>query len=769
MSSQLPYLHDLDPEEIDNLITDISLQGRGAKIYFAIDPHEIFDFCFPLNLTDAFSSNIDAIAHDQAALYEVFFARQEKPLLLPEYVGEVRALFSYLTRDVDNVYSATEMLEGIINASNLSGITEAEKVGALETFLQSSFNIVLAISMGIYSLGAERFRSIFQNRLLTDRPTADTHQDEQTIKEVYDEYRGPILADQLFNDLHKRSEGQVSSGLERDRQLRADYVDARAIDRLLYLNRTLEQAYQKKRLSHRYIISYLSSARKSKLLFRRESVKDVLPIIAGSHYPILKTRQQVFAYVINKSHNADLTETIRNLENLKDMLVTMQRVGSINLSADLDCQLCVLEGGNPPNCDRIEFCKGLQTLNEEIQRKRMQIENLGLVKTLNDYQQLLTARPSSASHKVYLDFLSKVFQSNVKDLAMARMYEKQRLITLQLETVNIFKKGFRIANSPGSASLFRSQKDSVVDINQYLPSKPILNNAKYREVLDSILSYFKNPAEFTLVEDAYKQFIALDTDSEALDAEHELIKCYLYLTFRGHGGEEKAYQHCKELLNIKELMEREPLIEREYRYMLCWLARRIRNFEEADICARIGIDKWSDDARFYNGRALNIFAWLELTDPTRLCPYTIKDAIEATEKATELYSRNTSDNLETIASNYNNVAYFHSFDVARNNYSLRESSEKLRHAREAIARLKSLISRDAWYPEHPEYFHTEAYLNYQEFLLEFANGMNKVDLKKKLAQAKSDITRAIQIYDKASYMELQGSIQNALERINHSL
>jgi hypothetical protein len=773
MSSRLPYLHDLAPEEIDDLIMDLSLRGEGAKIYFAVDPHEIFDFCYPVNPTDTYSLSIDAIADAQAALYEVFFARQEKPLLLPEYVGEVRALFSYLTQDVDNVYSAAEMLEGIIDAGNLSGITEAEKAGALESFLQSSFNIVLAISMGIYSLGTERFRSIFQNRLLTDKPEADTPQDEQTIKEVYEEYSGPILIDQLFNNFRKRPEGQISSGVERERKLRADYVDACAIDRLLYLNRALEEAYQKKKLSHRYIVLYLSSAAKSKRFFDTESIKNVLPMIGGSHFPILRTRQQVFAYVINKSHNADpalqFIETIKNLQNLKDMLITMQRVGSINLSDDIDCQLCILEGGNPPSCERIEFCKTLQTLNKEILKKRMQIENLGLVKTLNDYQQLLTARPSSASHKVYLDFFSTVFQSNVKDLAMAKMYEKQHLITLQLKTVNMFKEGFSVKKSDEGTSLFRSKKDSVVDINQYLPSKPILNNPKYKEILDSILCYFKTPSEFALVEEAYKQFIALGTDSEALDAEHELIKCYLYLTFPMHGGEEKAYQHCKELLDIQELMERKPLIEREYRYMLCWLARRTRNFGEADACASIGIEKWSDDARFYHGRALNIFAWLELTDPMLPCPYTINDAIEATEKAIELYSRNKNDNLETLAGNYNNIAYLYSLDVARNNYSLSESSEKLIQARDAIAGLKSLISRDSWQPEHPEYFHTEAYLAYQEFLIEFASGMNKADLKQKLAQAKSDIARAIQLYGKASYIDLQRSIQDAMERVTHSL
>src|SRR6185295_12150272 len=226
-SSQLPYLHGLNPEEIDHLITDISLQCQGATIYFAIDPHEIFDFCFPLNLTDGYSLNIDEIADDQAALYEVFFARQEKTLLLPEYEGEVRALFSYLTRHVDNVYSATEMLDGIINASDLS--TEAEKLGALETFLQSSFNKVLTINMGMYSLGAERFSSIFENRLLTDEPTADTPEDEQTIKEIFAAYNRPILADQLFNDLGKRSWRHAASGIERERQQRVDYVDACAI------------------------------------------------------------------------------------------------------------------------------------------------------------------------------------------------------------------------------------------------------------------------------------------------------------------------------------------------------------------------------------------------------------------------------------------------------------------------------------------------------------------------------------------------------------
>lgn len=41
------------PEKIQTVIDDLRLVQAGYRLYYAVDPHEVFNFCFPLRSTDA--------------------------------------------------------------------------------------------------------------------------------------------------------------------------------------------------------------------------------------------------------------------------------------------------------------------------------------------------------------------------------------------------------------------------------------------------------------------------------------------------------------------------------------------------------------------------------------------------------------------------------------------------------------------------------------------------------------------------------------------
>lgn len=769
MKIQLPFLQMLRRHEVEEIIRDLSLQQKGAKVFYAVDPYEIFDFCFPFNPSDLKSLDVRVVADDQAALFEIFFTHKEKPVLLPEYTRELQAILAFFERDVDRVYSAAEMIEELVRVSELDSITRQQEI-ALETIIQSDFNILLAVNMGIYSLGVERFQSVLRHRLSTTVEVNDPA-DQRIIKEVTEEYSRTPLVEIIVDDLESISNKQIETHSEKERRRRANLIDALAIDRLVYLNNAFEKAYKTAALKCRYIILYLSSAPRSRRIFSLPTVRESLPMIGDNKFSFLRTRRQVFAYIIHKSNKKDqidyYDETIKNLYGLDQMLNEIQRLENVFTTNEFVCAQCILNDGSPQDCQLLKFCIAVKQFHDEIIERKTQIENLGLVNALSDYERLLMAKPSKASHEVYINLFANVFRSGIKDIAMDRMHQKQKWILIQSEITNLFKEGLGFIKVGQERQGFRSPRDFVTDVNQYLPTKPILKSKKYSDILETILNHYKEPRSADLLDRAYEGYLELASDSNRRDPEHELIRCYLYLAFQREGGEDKAYEYTKELMNSKELIETYPPIEKEYRYIQCWSARRLGRFEEADECAKIAIQKWNDDARFYHGRCLNTYAWLNQENSAITCPYTIADAIDDAQRAIELYLKDPTANEDVIAGNYNNLAYFFAWGVTNSQYTMREARENLNLARKALTHLKELVRKETWIPNHPEYFHTEAYLAYQEFLMEIGSGNVQEYLRRKLQQAKHDIDTAIELYPEGPYyLQLKDYIEKGLERIS---
>jgi hypothetical protein len=141
---------------------------------------------------------------------------------------------------------------------------------------------------------------------------------------------------------------------------------------------------------------------------------------------------------------------------------------------------------------------------------------------------------------------------------------------------------------------------------------------------------------------------------------------------------------------------------------------------------------------------LNIFAWLA----EGTCPYVLPEAIAEAEKAVSLYQKYHNEDRELIGGLFNTLAYFHSYDPKD------RSSFNLEASRVYLERCKEYVPRESWKPCHPEYFHTEAYLEYQEFLAGRSKGWHRDLLKDKLWQAKRQIKQAIELNEKDIYVEL---------------
>jgi hypothetical protein len=406
-------------------------------------------------------------------------------------------------------------------------------------------------------------------------------------------------------------------------------------------------------------------------------------------------------------------------------------------------------------------------MDEVIQQRRKELFNLGLLNTIESYRHLLNARPTERSHKSYMEFFGRLYEGGIKDAATERMQQLQRLIQAKAEFTNKLPEALGKGKDEDHRTAFlRNDRDAITGTAQYLPTKPRIRSKKYEGILRAILDYYKTPPQGSeekapLIDDAYKAFIEIDTDVNRLDPEHELIRCLLYMAFPRVTGDRQAYDYAAELLINKELMAAQPGIEQEYIYVICWAARRLKEYSTAHYYAELGIRNWPDDPRFYHGRCLNTAAWLGDEKKEAECRLTLRDAIEDARRALDLYGRDGEESRDLIGACYNNLAYLWAEYAARESCTAAAVTE----ARRALLGLKEWTEKERWVPNHPEYLHTEAYVEFQEYSLARIGREDEARLRAKLEHARREIDKALALVkEKPLYDKLKREIDKALTR-----
>jgi len=808
MESHLPDLYALSSQQIQQLINDLRMvNDQDAKVFFVVDPFELISFCFPVHVSEDSDVDIRSLADDQAALYEVFY--RQNALLLSEYDAEMnRSLYYYEQTTTDRFRDKAELVDRIIKEGERIWHTFPKgDIDENAEFLKKNFNIILAIAMGTFSLGISRLKDIYDLRLIKgDISQRVLPEDVSEVRRIWGGYQRTEYWEVIKTQLSQPYWDED----DQKKQLRSIEVDASAIDRIIYLNSSFEKSRLRGDLSTRYLFSYLSSALRTARVFTHKSVNRFLPIVNGEPYNFWRTRHQIFAYVVHKSREGKHSESIANLERVREVL---DEVGKFEgLFSSKDCVGCVLKtglsepvpvvGSSPSDCRWVDFCTKVKRLDDEIQRARSEVQNLGLINTLQDYERLRGAKPSGDSQKQYLDFFRKTFHSPLTFEARVKMERLQQWILVKSEFTTSFTDAFGINRPDFDHSSLRSPEDFVTGSGQYLPTKPKLSAGSYQEILNSILGFYRNPRNFAQVESAYKRYVVLDTTdvARAIDFEHELIRCLLYLALPRNyqnptqtesattSGDQKAYEHAESLMEFDKVIERAEWekaperIKQEFRYVQCWAARRTGHFRKAVALARQGIENNFADPRFFHGLCLAIYSWL-IKRPEDTVPQ-LEEAIEATQSAISLYQAQSTngDNNEVIAANYNNLAYFLAWSVELSQVELSQktdallrqrvadqSEQALAKAREALDNLKLLVDKGYWeQTNHPEYFHTEAYLEYWEFTLASLEG-DFAKARQKLENAERDVAIAIRLIaegpTKNNYRELRDRIRNGMKML----
>ena len=347
---------------------------------------------------------------------------------------------------------------------------------------------------------------------------------------------------------------------------------------------------------------------------------------------------------------------------------------------------------------------------------------------------------------------------------------RQKLVLMQQLTTDMWSRS-RESISGGNFRFqeLRMNRDVIIGTAQYLPSKPQIRNIRYKEIVEIILDYYQTPPQgdnekLRRINDAYRLFLEIDAETDTLKHDHEFIRCLIYLAFPSITGDKASYEHAQRMLEHESFSEETNYLKKEYKYLMCWAARRMKWFPQAENIATSSINEFPDDGRFYHGRSLNSFAWRAenqaLEKDSKKIQFEkdldelFKQAVDDAERAIACYVKTSDSFNDVIAANYNNLAYFFVLKASEQNQTQNKSDDFLTKARNSLLKLKEILPVEFWKPNHPEYFHTEAFLEYWEANNYLVSPEKMSAASKKYQAAKTACQEAVTLTDKPLYKEL---------------
>lgn len=598
-------IYQLPDDAFAQIIRDVELLQKGCRIHYMVDSHEIIDYCFPIEPGGYSERTPEQIADDQAALWEVFYGRPSRPILIPDYEGEVRRHLAYLDITAQKAYDDLDLVQLLLGESGvetIKGLTKEEILGRMET----EFNVLLAVAMGIYSIGVGRFHQLVSSRILR---IADMH--ERFVAEAHASYRETGLVRAIRDDLVRPLENQNLVSSEIKRRIRAAEIDARAVDWLLHLNKAAENEYGTQ-LKDRPVFVYLSSAPRTKRIFSSPPMRKMRLRVAGEPYSIQRNRTQLLALLVCRERPGEVGDWYdRAIENLNDLRSLSGKIRQLEergpVRQDTRCANCALSGAIPGDCSYGDICK------EVVRREdlRARIPNLGLMGELPRYTQLIQSKPRNQRQEwcrqVFSDLLAT---ENIGDLAIAKM---KTILNIGSADASL-DSGSQASNLPD----FSAQPLDMA----FLPLPPVVRWPPHAALVEKIFQtpyrLRENPARgdgiLLHIVDTFDQLDRQVSRGEVDEAfemgEHELVRCLVYMTY-GFNRNERPQGDLMALEYAEKMVTKYPRLTPEFDYIIIWTARRLGKFQQAHIAANRSLSLRPDDPRFYHGRSVNTIRWRE--------------------------------------------------------------------------------------------------------------------------------------------------------------
>ncbi|WP_299531839.1 hypothetical protein [Ulvibacterium sp.] len=728
-------IYHLTDGDIEELLIELELLEKGFSFFYVVDTFDLLDYCFPFGIysTKADDYSFHEIIDNQIALSEVFHIHKNKPILMDEYYSEIKNKLRSISRLANKDNILINQLDDFYTLSgydsnNLELLKSSDFEGLLNE-LKANLSSLLTIAFGIFNQGVNRLKQIVDGRMMLKE--FDAGNNEIDSKSITAKFKNTIespLAKKIMDHYDKAHLKDKKNYLDYIRMKKSLKNDALVIDRVLQIN--------KKLFAEKIIILYLSSNERSRRIFDFPEVKNGSVRLNENIINIRRTRAQLFAkMVLNETNNFQKKK--ENLEILKRVI--KKRVKLLKKDTRYDFE---------------RFSPERLFLHSKISRARERHENLKIfTNKFQDYKRFLNelSRVKHLEERdgIVIHILQKFYgQKKIKQVASD--YAKSSLYLFELQfNYDYVLYDIISASDPDFRSYFREGRDTVQGVFQQLPIMVCsIKNEFYKTVLEGIVQFilacpYKSDVKekFLNLQNFTRAFIKKDEESQQIDFEHEIIRTLLICCWGKNLGDEHASDHALDILRMKipnyktiskiDVSE----FEKDFYMLAIWCLRRSKKFDEANTIATAAIASFGDDPRFFHGRSLNCFSMYMERDLTGVSK-SLKSALEDALKAKKLYEEFELDlRPHMITSIINTISYYYCFEGS-DIYNLEES-------RYFIELLKKRIDKIKWM-DFPEYFETEAYLEYEEYKSLVAKQASEQKKKDKLSNALREIEKAVQ-------------------------
>jgi len=679
-------------ERINLIESDQKLIAQGWTIHFAVDPHDIYDFCFPFSnytLRHLRPSRIEEMSRVQNGRYEVMFNLSTKPILLEEYEQELGSILRWALSS-QSIHGDDETIDRYLQAFQINPSDKSQEAReVLENLTDRDISSMIAIVTGMGAIGVKRLDQLINQRLVRNIPGWDrgrvslarrmdvvSHIEQKFVELVSTPSNpdGSVVDVQTRSDLVRFSEAKVKRNNRRD---------AAALDQVLQVNSICNK--------QKHLVLYFSSARKSLALDRMEELKHLFPIIENSPYHIVRTASDLFVYMIYRGRTGEQKETpaaiVERLSDLANLLTEVEGIRDSFKVVSEECQQCKRNDLDARPCRFVSLCEGVRKTGEVIEKRQYTNVNLSLEKRLAAAVEKTQDHAPQRYGKI-LGALSEIL--NEKRRGRPKDQEMELVLRTSLNKANFVSALMKNPRRPGYKG--------VSCYMNYYPTCLHINDAKLKKIVKRVVDILR-----TWKEERFEQVVGeyLELDSQWMEnSESELVRCFLYFVMYRFGRAEEIAESLS-----SEDSPTDANVKREFWYLACFIMWRQGKFEQAIKRATQAIERYPGDGRFPHCRSLITQSWLETEGGEQSRSF--QDVIDDTNAAITCFTKER--NKLMVAVCHNNAAYYFSdLDVNHINIALAEQH---------LEQLTKRIPETRWDPTFPEFFHTKGSVCYAKFLL----------------------------------------------------
>ena len=725
-------LENLKPNQVNDLIIEHTLKYRhGYQFYYTLDNHDIYRYCFPLNIDgkgydDAIKTQTInySLETDYITAYEDFFngISKDRPVFfLDEYRYECDSL--------------RKIIVGMIQSNStfnyydkFSKYYESNK----DNNVKHDFTFFIALVSGALKDAATRFNSIVENDFFIrdedDKAEIDHLADFKEL--FFNAYVDGYDLTRTLKKIFPKSKRDDSSSS----------IDCQAIARVLSVNKRLISNPQL--VNKPTLFLFLSTTKSAYQLFNDEKVNILLPKISTDEGLLTinfhRNAAQLFLNRLIKHLSPE--DKLNRLKSAEKFLSYREKYQTIiaeyrsqeneNInkdSPDNDTQLLEISKTYEilEEKELTEFqylLEGYVEINFQREEQMKEIEEY-----YKKFRDLFERKGYKALDKFYTELKSK-YNANPKDYSYVNTIEiKEKELTIHYEFATAFKISLGLLRT--ETLVLRRGGDEITGTGQHMPivftfsdpSRTLDQTAEY--FLEKYLITTEEELRHSVVNGLKEMATSYHASAETKSLEDKLAFCLYLLVLpelEGRTGKNTkiVIRFLKAHLELEELKLNEQLYS-DYWYVLVWLLRRDGKREKYAEALRLtneAINHFKDDARFYHSRFLITACLLKGNAPgdDGAIKTKLNSLIADIQQTKKLYPAILSYKSKVIQTNIE--ATLTNSDIYANLLLINATrpfgpdvAEKLNDIRmNQLVLLKNTMGDK--YNKYPEFLHTEAYL-----------------------------------------------------------